>query len=195
MEENKAWEEYGAWLLQYIGFKKRGYSSLMGELHNIDFHYSIERDGNRASDGVDLRYIYLRNFKNMDEKGFNFIRDCLFYRSDTVESRACSVLEMLVALADRCEKEYIGDPKSPHPDVIFWEMCCNLGLDEFVNRGFSNRKREKLDEICEIWMDRRHEKNGKGGLFPVKRPSKDHRIVEIWSQMMDYLSENYRNLM
>lgn len=173
------WENYGSWLLTEMGFKKRGYSSMIKQLHYTEFVWSIPLDENRAGDGMKYRAEYIKTF------GGNLTDDQVKLLSE----QPCSVLEMLVGLAIRCDAEYIGDPKSPRPDLLFWEMCCNLGLDEFKNRGFSHKKCEKQLLILHNWMGKNHKYNGEGTIFPVKNPANDHRKLEIWRQMMEYIYE------
>lgn len=179
MEHNVLWENYGNWMLTLIGFQKRGYSNLMRQLHHIEFTWNILMDENRAMDGMKYRKEYLAGF------GGN-VTD---FQVDFMKKQPCSVLEMLIGLAIRCDCEYIGDPKNPRPDLLFWEICCNLGLNAFKNRGFSNEKSEQLTEKVNNWLLKNYRSNGEGSIFPVKNPAKDHRNIEIWSQMMEYLTE------
>ncbi len=75
----------------------------------------------------------------------------------------------------------------------------NLGLARYFDsylRGNNEFLVEKIDEIIDIWMYRRFDFNGFGGLFPLKwgrlRPGqrkKDQRKVEIWYQMQAYMIE------
>lgn len=171
------WENYGSWLVQHVGFKKRGYSKMLRQLHGTSFHYVHPMDENRAVDGVRLRWEFLDEFKSDDVNG---AFDC-----------DCSVLEMMIALAIRCDNEYIGDPRNPRPDQFFWKMCENLGLDQFKNQGFSKVKEAELDAVLQNWMHHNYDFRGNGGLFPVKKTERDHRKLEIWSQMMEFISENY----
>lgn len=175
------WEAYGSWLIQHVGLKKRGYSKLFQRLHNTHFYYTHPMDSNRSVDGMCLRDVFL------DEVDLH--KNLISFPTSSMGD--CSVLEMLVALAIRCDNEYIGDPKNPRPDQFFWQMCENLGLDRFKNAGFSKKKEAELDDILQNWMYRKHGSDGVGGLFPVKNPKNNHREIEIWKQMMEFLSENY----
>lgn len=177
MNKLNLWESYGVWLIRRVNFSKRNYSSLMKKLHNTPFKWVIERDENRASDGLCYREFF---FHSLDSEKI--------YRQFNEEMYPCSVLEMLVALAIRVDDEYIGDPSNPHPENIFWEMCCNLGLENMKND--ENFEAEFLKKINKF-LEKDYDFNGKGGIFPVKHPKKDHRKIEIWSEMMEYLSENY----
>lgn len=173
-DNSRAWGDYGSWLLKHVGFKRRGYDLLMEELHDSPFEYSIPHDRNRYMDGIALRDEYYDSTK------------CDY---DIFENRECSILEMLVALSIRIEDEFIGDPNEPHPDKFFWEMICNLKLDQFKNRTFS---KWKIKDILSVWILRRFKVRGEGSPFPLKsRIQIDQRNREIWDQAMAYLNENY----
>ena len=47
----------------------------------------------------------------------------------------------------------------------------------------------EMDEILNIWLERRYDEDGKGNIFPLKDPIKDQKTVEIWYQMQSYLLE------
>lgn len=178
------WDEYRAWLLRRVGYyhlvgghngvlpADARYSMLLHTLHNTKFSVVVERDINRIKDGMSLR----------DE----FLDDVGVADGDFV--KPCGILEMLVALAIRVNEEYIGNPDDPHPEYIFWEFLCNLGLDKYDDKHFDEGK---IIEICDTFIFREYDFNGKGGILPLKRPKVDQRDAEIWSQMMAYLSENY----
>lgn len=174
MEE--LWDDY----LQYLIWRCRlermtQYGRLFNILHNIDFKYVIERDENRYADGVELR----------DE--YEIPNEYIDYDDDFF-MKACSVFEMLIALAIRVDDEFIGDPSDECPDEFFMEMIKNLGLNRFKG----NRYRE--DDVIKIinrWIRREFDRDGTGSPFPLRKTHEDQRKVEIWDQMNAYLSENY----
>lgn len=166
------WDEYGIWLLNHVRFHKKGYSHLMRQLHNTPFIFVLARDENRADDGIVLREEFYRE-KDIEAGVYD-------HRDD------CSVLEMLVALAIRITDEYIGDPSETHPETIFWEMVYNLGLDVFNDRYFDA---DEVSHILDRWMTRDFLYDGTDSIFPVNRPRRDQRKIEIWSQMNEYLTE------
>ncbi len=167
------WNEYGVWLVNRVRLHKPGYSRLTSQLHNTIFKYVLDLDENRASDGIVLREEFYRE-KDIDAGVYD-------HRDD------CSVLEMLVALAGRIDDEYIGDPGQSHPELIFWDMICNLGLDVFDDRHYED---DEVEYILDRWMDRKFKPDGSGSIFPINRiPRRDQRRIEIWSQMNEYLTE------
>lgn len=168
------WMEYMNWLLRRVGFEKKGYGLLMEELHNTEFVWVIERDKNRAGDGINLR----------DE----FLEGVFDYSSESIIGQPCSVLEMLVAFSIRIDAEYTGAPGDPHPEKIFWEMICNLELNYYDDKAFGWHD---IYQILDTWLNRDFDPDGKGSIFPLRKTHRDQRDLEIWSQMQEYLSERY----
>lgn len=169
----KEWADYGDWLVERVGFKRRGYTKLMELLHESPFLVYIDRDDDRVEDGKALRDDYCSE---------NRIPIYLF------DYEECTVLEMLVGLAIRVDNEWTGDPGEEHPEVIFWEMLKNLGLDRYSNGRF---RKDPAINILGRWIKREFERDGKGSIFPLKEPYYDQTQVEIWKQMQEYVGENY----
>lgn len=182
MEKFRGWHifEYYQWLLEKIdGYKEPyyNYSLLLHELHSMPFIYSLEMDENRASDGIRLRWAY------MDE---NNIPD-LYYK----DGFGCSVLEMMIGLAIRCDVEIMGDGDSygTNAGKWFWIMIDNLDLMKCDDEHFSS---EYVHQQIKIWLTRTFSRNGEGSPFPLhKKRCRDQRNVDIWFQMCGYLSENF----
>lgn len=95
--------EYFDWMCQLVCNRRytRGlsYQKLLRFLHNVDFNYTIEMDGNREEDGIDLRYRF--GYENSYENAMI---------SSYLDNSPCSVLEMMIALAIRCEEHIMDDP-------------------------------------------------------------------------------------
>ena len=155
---------------------RTSFRRLLMKLHSTIFTYSIEMDANRAGDGRDLRYRYGA------ENGYTHDEIAKY-----LDTRDCSILEMMVALADRMEVNFMDDPSyGDRTAEWFWSMVVSLGLG-----GMSD---DKYDEIyvnsrIDIFLSRRYESNGRGGLFTLAQPYKDVRDVEIWWQAMWYINE------
>lgn len=167
--------DYFEWLWNFT--KCRGHSQnrkIITLLHNIEFRYSIPMDANREEDGIDLRYRFITEVgipKNYQE---------VYAYLDG----PCSVLEMMIALAIRCEESIMDDPDiGDRTSEWFWLMMKNLGLDYMSDRKFD---RNVAEEKISIFLDRRYKRNGEGGLFVVNG-RRDLRKVEIWYQMCWYL--------
>ena len=167
--------EYFDYLVEKIGGQRR-FRLLLSFLYDEEFYFSrkIPTDINRAKDGQYLRTTYA------NETG-----DFISY-SDA--KMPCNILEMLVALSLRIETDIMGEPGNDHPERWFWEMIRNLGLYYMTDPAFDERKARI---ILENWMDRKFKENGAGGLFPIRNPDRDQRIIPIWEQMSDYLREEY----
>lgn len=172
MENEEDWRIYEDWLLKQVGITAKGYRKLFDKLHNTEFVWVLERDACRAKDGRYLRSIFLARYEPDDSMDYN----------------ACSVLEMLVALALRTDDEYIGDPGNPEPWHIFYRMLDNLELRRYDDNHY---REQSVDNILHRFMYREYGPNGIGGLFPVGNSYYDQRSVEIWSQMLAYINENY----
>ena len=96
----------------------------------------------------------------------------------------CSVLEMMVALSIKCE-DIMGDDRfGDRTGQWFWGMIVNLGLGSMTDDRFDELYAE---DVINIFLDRRYDPDGKGGLFRIKHCRQDLRNVEIWYQMCWYL--------
>jgi hypothetical protein len=178
MTRDELINEYFDWMYQLVSDRRHSrnnsYRKLLSKLHNIDFTYTIDMDGNRASDGIDLRYRF--GYENGYED---------YIIASFLDNRPCSVLEMMVALANRCEETIMDDPEiGNRTGKWFWEMVKNLGLESMDDSNFD---RDYVLQTIDIFLNRGYERNGKGGLFVIGHPKRDLRTVEIWYQMNWYL--------
>ena len=147
------------------------YGDLLSYLHNKRFRYTVLRDENRAADGFDLRY--------------RFADECHISDIEEYIHGPCSVLEMMVALALRCEEWIMDDPHMGNRTrQWFWRMVTNLGLGSMSNDRFDE---ELVEEIVERFLDREYESDGHGGLFVIRDCEYDLRFIEIWHQLLWYL--------
>lgn len=134
----------------------------------------IEFDKHRELDGLFFR----KNFIGNGDKDLEKLVDPYWFNE-------VSVCEVLAALSQRIDKEYIGSSLNPRPGIIFKEMLDNLGLNKNLNP-------KEIDDILNRFIYRKYSPDGVGGIFPLKHPKNDQREIEIWSQMQAYLMENYR---
>ena len=168
--------EYFEWLFELMCTNRYSdnisYRKLLMYLHGKDFRYSIAMDENRADDGYELRYRY--SLKRPD------IDDIYAYLDEP-----CSVLEMMVALAIRCEEHIMDDDEiGDRTRQWFWNMVVNLGLGDMDDANFDKRY---VNDVIERFLDREYEPDGRGGLFLIRDCDVDLRDVEIWYQLMMYL--------
>lgn len=175
---NELINEYFEWMYQLVCKDTKGlsYRKLLCKLFDTPFNYTIAMDGNRAEDGVDLRYRfgYECGFDN------SAVADCL-------DDKDCSVLEMMVALAIRCEEHIMDNPDiGDRTGKWFLDMIVNLGLEKMTDDRFDKRY---VERILHRFLNREYGRNGDGGLFTVHHNRIDMRSVEIWYQAMWYLDE------
>ena len=134
------------------------------------FEYYVANDQNRSTDGEVFRERFLL------EEGLSYSGTEL----DEWLSLDCSVLEMLMALAERIAYQ-------TQNEMVPWFalMVHNLNLGH-------TRRQTKAAIDClnkRLYFD-----DGSQGLFPLRYPAEDQRSVEIWYQMQAYLIEGqYEN--
>lgn len=179
MTRDELINRYFDWMYQLVvddRYSKQSYRKLFARLHDTEFTYMIPMDGNRAEDGIDLRYRFGRECSYTDTE----IASCL-------DDRPCSILEMMVALSIRCEEHIMDDPDiGDRTGQWFWSMVVSLGLGTMDDVRFD---RDYVDDILVHFLVRDYERNGEGGLFTVDHCCRDMRSVEIWYQMSYYLKE------
>lgn len=173
-------KKYFEWMYQLVyneQYSRRlSYRKLLNHLHNTEFVYIIGMDGNRAEDGIDLRYRFGYEQKYIEP----MIATCL-------DDRSCSILEMLIALAMRCEEHIMDDPDiGNRTEEWFWSMIENLGLSNMNDSKFNTRD---VDNVISKFLNRQYKQNGEGGLFTVQHCKYDLRGVEIWYQMCWHLDD------
>lgn len=171
---------YFEWLCVLVSsskYEKRGsYRQLLYALHNTEFVYSLDMDENRAIDGAYMRRRFGIEHSLKEQVIIDFLDD-----------RPCSILEMMVALASRCEVQIMDNPNmGDRTDVWFWGMIDNLGLSAMAGRSFD---KEYVRTTLDDFLNHRYNRNGYGGLFTVNKVSRDMRTVDIWYQMCWYLNE------
>lgn len=176
MIQLEANEEYFEWLYNLVckdKFSKHiSYERLLRYLHDTEFIYSIPKDENRAEDGISLRYRFVTEWV-LDYDMLDYL------------DGPCSVLEMMIALAIRCEENIMDNPKiGDRTSQWFWGMITNLGLGSMMDDNFDEGF---VDDTVTRFLNRDYDPDGKGGLFTVKYCDYDLRDVEIWYQLCWYL--------
>lgn len=173
--------EYFKWLVfNVMGSNNHTYCKLCKDLYDTQFKWLIPNDINRSFDGEKLREkfcIYM---------DYNF--------SDLSMSEEANLLEVFYGLALRCEWNILDNYNNF--DVRYWfnKFLINLELNLFTdNDYYFYGGKDKIDVILNRFMKRTYNKNGKGGLFPLRFCNENQRKVEIWYQMNSYLLENYYN--
>ena len=167
---------YFDWLYGLVCKKHKSYKKLLGRLHEIPFTWTIPLDDNRASDGIGLRY--------------RFGEECGIHPAliaSELDICCCSVLEMLVALVARFERDIMVNPEyGDRTEDWFWCIISNLGLGHLDDNNFIQ---EHVDLVINDVLRHRYGPNGEGGYFYIPNCGKDLRTMEIWQQAQLYFIE------
>ena len=168
--------EYFEWLLDLVcrTKSKNMYTKLLMRLHNTEFRFSIRRDRNRAEDGEELRY------------RFAIVHDYDVPTTVADLYKPCSVLEMMIGLAIRCEEQIMDDTHyGDRTGQWFWNMIVNMGLGPMTDEMYDD---DYVRMVLDRFLDRDYSPDGKGGLFRIRDCDVDLRTVEIWRQLLWYLN-------
>ena len=175
--------DYANWLigLTYDWCSKYGsYKKLMEYLYFHEFTSNYSNDENRIQDGIEMRFRFIEAWP----RGSYTYHDVYRYLTEP-----CNILEVMTALARRCEDHIMGDPDiGDRSGVWFWGMIKNMHLEGMTDEKFDISAVEK--KVGNM-LSHNYKKNGDGGLFSVRNPDLDMRYAEIWYQMNWHLSEIY----
>lgn len=131
-------------------------------------------DENRYADGINLRYRFGDDNRVSQAEIATYL-----------DTRPCSVLEMMLALAIRCEESIMSDPEiGDRTGQWFWNMIVSLHLGTMNDRRFDLAYTQ---QAVARFLNRAYKPNGEGGLFTLEHCRYDLREVEIWYQAMWYL--------
>ncbi len=167
-------EDYFRWLVDLLqdDYLRDNYQKLLWKLFTTEFTWIVDYDSNRAKDGLYLRYLFSRI---IDE--------------DFDMEIGCTLLEMMIALARRCDDDIMYDAElGDRSGYWFWVMLENLGLDLDDDFGYNEYS---VNRIIDILLNRKYRRNGHGGLFPCDENETDFRKMDIWWQLNSYLNEKY----
>lgn len=169
-------DDYLEWLYAQVGSVdnknlSKSYWTLMKFLYTKEFTWSyIEKDGNRAQDGRDLRRQFLADtgLSTRGDPGF------LDY--------GCSFLELMIGICVKLEFQSDMSVRE-----WFWVLIENLGLKRCTDANPPDQ--EIINHILDKVLNRQYAPNGAGGLFPLQQPEQDQRDVELYYQGEAYLLE------
>ena len=168
-------EDYFEWLVTFVcgewSKEDNPHRKLLRYLYDTEFRYKLKRDVSRARDGCHLRDQYVAYFD---------IRDI----PSSFYDYPCSVLEMMIALAIRCETIMDNPHYGDRTRQWFWRMISSLGLSSVTDYNYDEYY---VREVVNTFLDRKYCPDGRGGLFTIKHCQQDLRKAEIWHQMCWYL--------
>nr|DAU60935.1 MAG TPA: hypothetical protein [Caudoviricetes sp.] len=161
-------EEYFEWLYNLVCGERYAseisYRKLLAYLHHTEFTWLFPNDQNRAEDGINLRYRFTEELPG-----------------------SCSVLEMMIGLAIRCEEWIMDNPNyGNRTRQWFWSMISSLGLGSMHDERFDEAY---VKQIVIRFLNREYQPDGRGGLFTIRNCEYDLRDVEIWYQLCWYLDD------
>lgn len=178
-------DQYLKWLLNLAGLERSDGILLFSFLLDMTYYWQNDYDQARAGDGRYLRYYYVDK-DGIQEAIDNFGHPYADIVDEFVRSWPVSVIEVLLAMAIRLDKEYeYCASEGDRASLWFWIMCENLGLDLYlVSNADFNINDAKMKVIK--WMDGDYDKNGKGS--PMALPDglecdKDYREMSFWEQV------------
>ena len=168
---------YREWLRGLVDRPGPFYDILFDLAWEINFEHTVPNDANRASDGIDLR--------NQCEIECKF--GALLELPDLGK---CRMLEFLIGLAIRCNSTVYDNL---YPNLVpewFWNLLENLALDVYTDNYLEKFGRDEVVTVFHRLNQREYNSDGSdGGLFPLMDAHEDQTKVEVWYQMMAYLSE------
>lgn len=169
-------DDYFNWMYDLVSKGRyssaTSYRKLLSYLHEVEFTYMYTKDEDRAYDGINLRHRYALTTNR--------------YRhvSKALNGDPCSVFEMILALAIRCENTMDDPLLGDRTGQWFWRMIVSLGLGGMTDSLFDRQEAEK---IMSRFLNREYSPEGRGGLFTIKGCDRDLRYMLIWDQHCYYL--------
>lgn len=174
---------YFQWLcdLVHCEKKEKSYYKLLKIMFDTEFLVKNKNDINRMVDGCELKTDYFCECNIKEEDKF---------------PGSCSILEMIIGISKRMMFELArdGDDDESYFYHYFWEILDNLHLTWYDDKKMEwnpGQNTVRIEEILRILNERKYQKNGEGGMFPLRNPSKNQKRVEIWYQMQEYINEKY----
>jgi hypothetical protein len=169
-------ELYLEWLYRQVADPEQDLTfwNVLMVLFTTEFVWVVPNDENRIADGKALRERFLKEERiRLRQKDRVWIEI------------GCSMLELMVGLAQRME--YEADRGKAH--YWFWVLMENIGLSEDEYNDSCDFVEEEVQDVLEMVIQRYYEPNGHGGFFPLENPSGDQREIELWYQLSEYVQE------
>lgn len=176
-------EEYYDYLASSVCTRqeKQRYSRILHLLASMPFTYTsrVSMDGNRAADGIELRPRFADDYK-----AGRYYADIL----NTIDQVDCSLLEMMVALSIRIERDIMNDDfVGDRTGLWFWTMMDSIGINMPDSEFDESEAQERID-IC---LERGYDYEGHGSFFTVHNPPQDMRDTDVWYQANWWLAYEF----
>lgn len=152
----------------------QSYTVLSALMHQVPFTSLVPYDDNRIAEAAGLR----NNFQEYaGSMGPMEVADLM--------GPDASVFEVLIALADQ------ADFMVPLTRKTWFHIFVeNLNLDKYTDAYCRHRSTWPVERAINTFNNRNYRPNGRGGIFPLRKPEHDQREVELWYQMGAYMKEN-----
>lgn len=138
-------------------------------------------DENRMWDGRMMRRIFV---EGVFDRSWNVYKD--YFDEIFGEDYGCSVLEMIVGLGYKMERDIMHN-RDYGDRCYIWcgGMIDELGISDAVTFG-------EADKLIDRFLNRKYDRHGRnGGLFYLENPPEPAYKMGIWEQMVCFLDENY----
>ena len=145
-------------------------------MDGLDFTWTIPLDENRVEDAFDMRELY------SDDTGCDSGRQPV----------SCSLFEIVVAMAYRCDRDVMYDAYIGHRYSVWFHYFIENLFDGKARNAEMYLDEDEIVDICVRFMNRDYERDGSGGMFPIKHDRRDQRRVQLWLQMNLWLVENVK---
>lgn len=172
MNEHEIIPNYYRWLCSFVcddaanRYHIENYKKLLHELFVTPFKYQKPLDANRYSDGINMRYRFGNDFE---------VPDAII--ASTLDIQDCSLLEMFVAMAYRCENQLMYDNTSAdRTGEWFWDMIESLKLTAMTDYQYDDKYTTTILKIF----------NDSGILFDVSIYGYE-ASYDIWWQLNRHL--------
>ena len=167
---NRSEKLYFNWLVNIVVSREesRKFSMVLERLYATPFISYDEFDDNLKVNALSLR----------DRYGFE-------------SGYETNVLEIMVYLATTIEDTIMtNDEYGDRTGLWFWFMMESLDLIQYDNSRYDELD---VDQKLDIFIERRYQKDGYGGLFTVENRNYDARKTNIWQQAMHFVTEFAKN--
>lgn len=187
------YDDYLRWLGDYIRADWDTYSHLLWILYNRPFTYVDAIDQNWVAHGLSLRDEYMGKVP-METLPVGIV------------GNPCTVLEVLIAMAEKMEEHLTDVEYGDRTALWFWEIIDNLGLKKFTDQSIWDSKmmdieyqelnyifddEPQINKIIDVFLNREYGPNGLGGAFPIESGRWNQAREALIFQLGHYVAEKY----